>query len=147
MKPKGKVRRYEPLTGSRMEEGYKDPRWFKKRDKILTRGGYCCAICGSKLKTQVHHKYYKSKNPVWDYPDLSLISLCETHHKRVHEIKDALHDDYSGDLSFELLQEEYWLETHKDEKGIEVGEDVSTDNVKVQGPKKPLKVTLYRTQK
>ena len=62
-------------------EKLKDPRWQKKRLKILERDNFTCQKCGaSKIELQVHHKKYND-NP-WDTPNDSLITLC----KYCHEI-------------------------------------------------------------
>jgi hypothetical protein len=62
------------------QEKLKDPRWQKKRLKILDRDDWACQSCGDSESTlHVHHKIYKKCDP-WDYPDEVLITLCETCH-------------------------------------------------------------------
>jgi 5-methylcytosine-specific restriction endonuclease McrA len=64
----------------------KDPRWIRKRQKILKRDRYRCTVCGSKYNLQVHHTYYVGKtNPPWSYPDISLLTLCNSCHHHYHE--------------------------------------------------------------
>lgn len=68
-----------------------DERWKEKRRKIISRDSCRCTWCGSDSNLQVHHKYYE-KFPnndfvdPWDYPDESLVTLCEKCHERAHEI-------------------------------------------------------------
>ena len=63
------------------KEKFKDPRWQKKRLKILERDDWACQVCFDTESTlNVHHKYYKWKADPWDYPDDALISLCEECH-------------------------------------------------------------------
>lgn len=59
----------------------KDPRWQKKRLRILERDKYTCQLCKSKEKfLHVHHKIYNDKDP-WDIEDGSLITLCSECHE------------------------------------------------------------------
>ena len=60
----------------------KDPRWQKKRLKILERDDWVCKRCGEKSRTlHVHHmRYIKGKDP-WDYPDWMLLVLCDECHE------------------------------------------------------------------
>lgn len=64
-----------------MAKSYKDklldPRWQKKRLKVLERDNWECKWCGDKENTlHVHHKKYaKSGNP-WDSPMEDLKTLC-----------------------------------------------------------------------
>ena len=69
-------------------EKFKDPRWQKKRLKILERDDFTCQICFDKKATlHVHHKYYVwGKNP-WDYPDCALETLCYGCHEGEQEAK------------------------------------------------------------
>lgn len=62
-------------------EKLRDPRWQKKRLKVLERDEWACQLCfDSESTLNVHHKYYlKGYNP-WDYPMEALVSLCETCH-------------------------------------------------------------------
>jgi 5-methylcytosine-specific restriction endonuclease McrA len=62
-------------------EKLKDPRWQKKRLQILKRDGFKCMSCLSKIKMlSVHHKYYITGFDPWDYPNKSLITLCQDCH-------------------------------------------------------------------
>ena len=62
-------------------EKLRDPRWQKKRLEIMERDGFSCRRCrGASQTLNVHHLYYEDgKNP-WDYPDASLVTLCEDCH-------------------------------------------------------------------
>ena len=62
-------------------EKLKDPRWQKKRLRILERDNWTCRRCLSADKTlHVHHRYYiKGANP-WEYHDEVLRTLCEDCH-------------------------------------------------------------------
>jgi len=61
--------------------------WKDKSLEIKKRDGFQCQICLNKnVALQVHHKYYeKDKNP-WEYPNDTLITLCEFCHEKVHSI-------------------------------------------------------------
>lgn len=109
-----RFKKYELLTGIRMKEGYKDPRWFEKRDEILCRDGHKCSVCSSIYNLQVHHIYYDSNLPVWDYPNKSLITLCLKCHKDVHKIKNVIYD-YDGE-SVDILQDMYWFNNLTEEE-------------------------------
>ena len=69
----------------------KDPRWQKKRLKILERDKWKCKICLDGESTlHVHHLAYNEGDP-WDAKDSELITLCEDCHE--HEtinVKTAL---------------------------------------------------------
>lgn len=63
-----------------------NPKWNKKRKKILKRDNYKCTACQSTRKLVVHHTFYYDKfiNP-WLYPDKSLLTLCSKCHLEYHE--------------------------------------------------------------
>lgn len=69
-----------------------DKRWLLKRDIILKRDNYCCMICGSQNNLVVHHKQYHYSKILnrfydpWNYQDKYLVTLCESCHKRGHEL-------------------------------------------------------------
>jgi len=68
----------------------RDPRWQKKRLKIMERDGFMCISCQSDTETlNVHHavQYRKNIKP-WEYEDDELITLCEKCHKEISEIID-----------------------------------------------------------
>lgn len=71
-----------------------DKHWALKRKIILKRDNYSCVVCGNREKLVVHHKqhhYSKTLNRFydpWDYSNKYLITLCESCHKRGHELYD-----------------------------------------------------------
>jgi hypothetical protein len=72
----------------------KDPRWFAKREVILERDNYNCAIpnCNNPRgkHLHIHHRQYHIKNNEfvnpWEYDDKLLITLCKWCHKKGHRI-------------------------------------------------------------
>ena len=68
--------------GKTYKEKLKDPRWQKKRLKILDRDEWVCQECYDSDSTlHVHHRYYSSGKDPWDYPDSALVTLCEACHE------------------------------------------------------------------
>lgn len=73
----------------RYSELLKDPRWQKRRLKILERDDWTCQRCNSKVKTlNVHH--FKYTGDPWDAADELLISLCEDCHKKEEAVGYSL---------------------------------------------------------
>jgi hypothetical protein len=67
-------------------EKLRDPRWQKKRLKILNRDKWICQICEDESKIlHVHHIFYDGSNNPWDCMDESLITLCLDCHENEHE--------------------------------------------------------------
>jgi len=68
----------------------KHPKWFKKRNQILSRDGNACVICRSKFKLQVHHRQYHINTKTgrflapWEYEPKYLITLCSNCHQTGH---------------------------------------------------------------
>ena len=63
-------------------EKLKDPRWQKKRLKILERDDWTCQRCKSKTETlHVHHRRYLPNTQPWDHPDKLLLTLCDICHE------------------------------------------------------------------
>ena len=76
--------------GKEYYEKLKDPRWQKKRLKILERDKWTCQRCNDDENTlHVHHKVYVAGAEPWDYKDEYLVTLCEDCHE--HE-KEAMND-------------------------------------------------------
>jgi 5-methylcytosine-specific restriction endonuclease McrA len=72
----------------------RDPRWRLKRKVIIERDNKQCTVCGGKKKLVVHHTfYYKDKINPWQYPDDSLLTLCETCHKEYHTYNELTFKD------------------------------------------------------
>ncbi len=69
------------------KEKLADPRWQKKRLKVLEYAGWRCQLCGdNKQELHVHHpRYVKGKEP-WQYKDGELTSLCHWCHDAFHEV-------------------------------------------------------------
>lgn len=73
----------------------KDPRWKRKRERILIRDKFCCKECGARnVMLNVHHIQYKAGNEPWDYKDSELTTLCETCHKKTHFIEPGKKREY-----------------------------------------------------
>jgi hypothetical protein len=76
--------RFETMTYS---EKLKDPRWQKKRLKVMERDGFKCRDCTNDGKTlHVHHCFYEIGNP-WDTDPEFLITLCKDCHDERHELE------------------------------------------------------------
>lgn len=83
------------MKRSNYAEQFKDPRWQKKRLKILERDNFTCQECDSKKDTlHIHHKYYENNKKVWEYPDTVLITLCEN----CHELEQLIKKRYESAL-------------------------------------------------
>lgn len=77
-----------------------DPRWQKKRLKILERDNFTCQHCKSTEDTlHVHHIAYFNNDP-WETPDKLLLTLCAD----CHESESELLSSYTADLITMLKQ-------------------------------------------
>jgi hypothetical protein len=66
-------------------EKLRDPRWQKKRLKIMRYAHWRCQICGAKDSTlHCHHSYYTRGKEPWQYPDGAIICICEGCHEKLH---------------------------------------------------------------
>jgi hypothetical protein len=97
----------------RYSEKLKDPRWQKKRLKILERDEFACNDCGDTESTlMVHHLKYAG-DP-WEIEDKYLITLCEDCHESEHESRkeamNCLNDKLSCYLSYELTSISIFLD-------------------------------------
>lgn len=64
----------------------KHPKWQEKRLRIMERAGFKCEWCYIEDKIlHVHHTYYEKNAAPWEYPDNSLLCLCESCHERAGE--------------------------------------------------------------
>jgi hypothetical protein len=92
---------------STYSEKLKDPRWQKKRLEILQRDNWTCRFCKTTTKTlHVHHREYKKNNDPWDYPNYSLITLCEDCHEVYSHENDLLmllSDNFSLDDAMHII--------------------------------------------
>jgi len=78
---------------SKYLESLKNPKWQKKRLKILEKANFECTSCGDKEKTlHVHHSYYLKGKKAWEYPDNSLHALCEDCHSEVEKLKHRFNE-------------------------------------------------------
>ena len=75
----------------------RDPRWQKHKNEVLERDEYTCTWCGAGLNDgrnlQVHHGFYAKKydNP-WEYPKLSLFTLCEKCHEKAEKLRRDVYE-------------------------------------------------------
>lgn len=77
---------WSPFLFMTYSEKLKDPRWQKKRLKIMERDNFTCVICTDQQTTlHIHHMKY-SGNP-WDAPDSDLITVCKFCHHFITFIK------------------------------------------------------------
>lgn len=73
---------------STYSEKLKDPRWQKRRLKVMEYAHWRCQICGGKDNTlHCHHSYYTKGKEPWQYPDGSIICICEGCHEKIHPEK------------------------------------------------------------
>jgi hypothetical protein len=83
-------------------EKYKDPRWQKKRLKIMERDDFSCKNCGnSDRELTVHHLHYEKGLSPWEYGDESLVTYCKICHDEWHRLKTMLNKNI-GYLTAEL---------------------------------------------
>lgn len=91
-------------------EKLRDPRWQKKRLKILERDQWTCQCCASaEINLQVHHLKYTNGNP-WDIADKYLVTLCEECHEKVS--KSKFMSKIRAEITDGLLSDFYVLKTH-----------------------------------
>ena len=73
----------------------RDPRWQKKRLRVLERAGWECEWCGNGQESlQVHHGFYPKSDKgkllePWEAPDAVLFCLCDACHKRAEGARQA----------------------------------------------------------
>lgn len=97
-----------------------DPRWQKKRLEIFQRDDFTCQLCGTKDKQlQVHHRWYVSGRQVWEYPEASLVTLCETCHEVEGEVGVDSGKDGSG-MDWELFSSVF-LKAIENDRGWGIG--------------------------
>ncbi len=125
-------------------EQLNDPRWKRKREKILTHADHRCQTCGVENESlQVHHSYYRNGLMAWEYPDGSLVALCDDCHGRIiHGIrngKETFQND-SGwwlEKTHSLLQSicfaSYMVESLKKEGRLQESEEHLECSSTVQG--------------
>ena len=73
--------------GSPYKEQLLDKRWRMFREfAVFARGGRC-ENCGSKKNLVIHHSKYINGYNAWDYSLKDVVCLCETCHKKIHNLK------------------------------------------------------------
>lgn len=73
------------------KEEYKTNEWQRKSGNKKQLDNYTCQICGSNQKmVHVHHHYYIEGRHLWEYPDETLITLCEDCHAKEHNFDNRL---------------------------------------------------------
>ena len=85
-----------------------DRRWIAKYLRILRRDGVTCANCAARptdrpSRFYAHHRYHLKDRDPWEYPNVALVTLCESCHNaqwdtirpsdKAHEGENALDDD------------------------------------------------------
>ena len=79
-----------PLPSASYSEKLRDPRWRRKRERILARCDNRCEECGSASGLEVHHCYYRYGREAWQYPDRALLALCG----RCHALRGEAEMDF-----------------------------------------------------
>ncbi len=65
--------------------------WNDVRVRILKSHNLCCFRCGvTGVRLSVHHTYYEADKRAWEYPDSSLVPLCDICHTREHIITNDM---------------------------------------------------------
>jgi len=71
-------------------EKLRDPRWQKRRLEILSRDNFICCVCkGGERTLHVHHLFYVTGRDPWNYPNFSLVTLCD----ECHRMEQDFHSD------------------------------------------------------
>lgn len=90
--------------GASYQELLNTPEWKKRRTYIISIDNNTCQFCGSsKGIKHVHHRYYMPNRRPWEYPDATLVTLCERCHIDEHMWKalykecfpEVMHAGYS----------------------------------------------------
>ncbi len=77
----------------------RDPKWQKKRLKVLERDQWKCTCCEKEdTELQVHHLFYFKDYDPWDYPNATLVTACKYCHEYVKGI------DYAKELTAHILE-------------------------------------------
>lgn len=81
-------------------EKLRDPRWQKKRLKVLERDRFTCCACDDKeTSLQIHHLRYTTTEP-HEEPTVNLVTLCE----HCHQIIESFKKDNKKVLSLRKLR-------------------------------------------
>ena len=84
------------------KEQLADSRWLKKKNEILERDNYTCQKCGATSHLNVHHTYYEQNKLAWEYPNESLVTLCDNCHSVEHFVVKPFIGEVYTDYSHEL---------------------------------------------
>jgi hypothetical protein len=88
-------------------EKLRDPRWQKKRLRILERDNWKCQCCYSTTSAlHVHHLHYTRGKEPWEYEDKSLVVLCEQCHKEEPELLPQVLELYRTHVARFLLADD-----------------------------------------
>ena len=73
------------------KEELKSPEWQRKSCNHKYLDNYICQICGQKDKVvHVHHHFYIEGRHIWEYPDETLVTLCEDCHAKEHSFDNKM---------------------------------------------------------
>lgn len=90
-----------------------DPRWQKKRLKLLEQAGWACEDCGNTDKTlHIHHLYYNTNGDPWDVADDDLMCLCCDCHEAVEFLPKLTLEER------ELYDYAFWISFFSDKRDI-----------------------------
>lgn len=94
--------RFQPMKMSYAEK-LKDPRWQKKRLKILERDDFTCQNCADKTKTlHVHHLKYDGEP--WEIDSHYLVTLCESCHKTIDIKYEAAFKEFKDAILYQRIR-------------------------------------------
>lgn len=73
------------------KEELKSPEWQRKSCNHKYLDNYTCQICGRRDKVvHVHHHFYIEGRHIWEYPDETLVTLCEDCHAKEHSFDNKM---------------------------------------------------------
>lgn len=87
---------------NRTSTAYLPPDWPARRQKVLRRDNYFCALCGSKLRSnaEVHHIRPRALYGTHDYTNL--VSLCKQCHGTLENHEKVFHPGF-------LIDDRNWM--------------------------------------
>ncbi len=89
----------------------RDPRWQKKRLEIMQRDKFTCQNCKDTESTlNVHHCFYKEDSSPWEYPNSSLITLCEKCHTNETQELNKAKKNFLNALSSTGFRAKHFIE-------------------------------------
>jgi hypothetical protein len=83
-------------------EKLKNPRWQRKRLKILERDNFACQFCGDK-ETELHIHHLKYKGEPWDVEDEFLKTVCKDCHFVIY-IEEKNGGKITKDGNFKMIK-------------------------------------------